>query len=162
MVRSRPTGQAIRRRGLGFAPRSVHVGYMVDKVKLGQVSLRVLRFSSVSIFPPLLHIHRGAVSPPQQQHELCYFHEFHNVRTINYTRACGRTSNKRMSASTWQNCRQVVRIVPVSIATALWLCGVPKLNTPIQSYKADLCGKLRTRSMNQNGFATHKETPLLN
>jgi hypothetical protein len=40
-----------------FAPRSVHVGSVVDIVVLGQVFLRVLRFSSVHIIPPLLHIH---------------------------------------------------------------------------------------------------------
>jgi hypothetical protein len=36
----------------GFAPGSVHVGFVVDKVALGQVFLQVLRFSSVSIIPP--------------------------------------------------------------------------------------------------------------
>jgi hypothetical protein len=30
---------------LGFAPRSIDVGFMVDKVALGQVFLRVFRFS---------------------------------------------------------------------------------------------------------------------
>jgi hypothetical protein len=33
------------------------VGFVVDKVALEQVFLRVLQFSSVSIIPPLLHIH---------------------------------------------------------------------------------------------------------
>jgi hypothetical protein len=32
-------------------------GFMVDRVVLGQISLRVLRFSFVRIIPPLLHIH---------------------------------------------------------------------------------------------------------
>jgi hypothetical protein len=41
------------------------VGFVVDKVALGQVFLRVLRFSPVTIIPPLLHIH---LSPP---HEVC-------------------------------------------------------------------------------------------
>jgi hypothetical protein len=41
----------------GFATRAVHVGFVVDKVALGQVSLGVLRLSPVSIIPPLLHIH---------------------------------------------------------------------------------------------------------
>jgi hypothetical protein len=41
------------------------VGFVVDKVTLGQVSLRVLRFSPANIIPPLLHIH---LSPP---HEMC-------------------------------------------------------------------------------------------
>jgi hypothetical protein len=39
-----------------FAPRSVHVGFVVDRVVLGQVLLRVLRFSSVIIIPPWLSI----------------------------------------------------------------------------------------------------------
>jgi hypothetical protein len=40
----------------GFVPRSVHVGFVVDKVALGQVSFRVLRFSPVSFIPPYLSI----------------------------------------------------------------------------------------------------------
>jgi hypothetical protein len=35
-------------------PGSFHVGYVVDKVALGHVSLRVLRFSPVNIIPPSL------------------------------------------------------------------------------------------------------------
>jgi hypothetical protein len=52
-------------RRTGFAPESTHVGFVVDKVVLGQVFLRVLRFSPANIIPPLLHIH---LSPP---HEVC-------------------------------------------------------------------------------------------
>jgi hypothetical protein len=48
-----------------FASGSIHVGFVVDKVALGQVFLRVLRFSPVNIIPPLLHIY---LSPP---HEVC-------------------------------------------------------------------------------------------
>jgi hypothetical protein len=33
--------------------RSVHVGFVVDKVALGQVFLRVLRFSPVNFIPPV-------------------------------------------------------------------------------------------------------------
>jgi hypothetical protein len=40
----------------GFALASVHVGFVVDKVALGQVFLRVLRFSPVSIILPELSI----------------------------------------------------------------------------------------------------------
>jgi hypothetical protein len=40
-------------------------GFAVDKLALGQVLLRVLRFSPADIIPPLLHIH---LSPP---HEVC-------------------------------------------------------------------------------------------
>jgi hypothetical protein len=39
----------------GFDPGSVHVGFLVDKVTLGQVFLRVLRFSAVNFIPPVLH-----------------------------------------------------------------------------------------------------------
>jgi hypothetical protein len=39
----------------GFDSGSVHVGFVVDKVALGQVFLRVLRFSPVSFIPPVLH-----------------------------------------------------------------------------------------------------------
>jgi hypothetical protein len=38
----------------GFALGSIHVEFVVDKVALGQVFLRVLRFSSVNIIPPSL------------------------------------------------------------------------------------------------------------
>jgi hypothetical protein len=38
-----------------FDPGLVHVGFMVYKVALGQVSPRVLRFSPVSFIPPVLH-----------------------------------------------------------------------------------------------------------
>jgi branched-subunit amino acid transport protein len=45
--------QAVRRRPLtveaGFVPGSIHVEFLVDKVALGQVFLRVLRFSPVNI-----------------------------------------------------------------------------------------------------------------
>jgi hypothetical protein len=39
----------------GFDPGSVHVGFVVDKVTLGQVFLRVLRLSRVNFIRPLLH-----------------------------------------------------------------------------------------------------------
>jgi hypothetical protein len=58
------TGLSPRRPG--FALRPDHVGFVVDKVAMGQVSLRVLRFSPVHISPPLLHTH---LSPP---HEMCH------------------------------------------------------------------------------------------
>ena len=38
-----------------FEPRPVRLGFVVDKVPLGQVLLRVLLFSPVSIVPPMLH-----------------------------------------------------------------------------------------------------------
>jgi hypothetical protein len=48
-----------------FAPGSIHVGFVVDKVALGQVFLPVLRFSPTNIISPLLHTH---LSP---RHEVC-------------------------------------------------------------------------------------------
>jgi hypothetical protein len=39
----------------GFDPGSVHVGFVVDKVALGQVFSRVLRVFPVSFIPPVLH-----------------------------------------------------------------------------------------------------------
>jgi hypothetical protein len=40
-----------------FAPRAVHVGFIVYIVTKGQASLRVLRSSSVSIITPLPYIY---------------------------------------------------------------------------------------------------------
>jgi hypothetical protein len=51
-LRSLVAGLAPRRPR--FAPGSIHVGFVVDKVALGQVFLRVLRFSPVGIIPPPL------------------------------------------------------------------------------------------------------------
>jgi hypothetical protein len=39
----------------GSDPGSVHVGFVVEKVALGQVFPRVLRFSPVSFIPPVFH-----------------------------------------------------------------------------------------------------------
>jgi hypothetical protein len=39
----------------GFDPGSVHVGFVVDKVALGQVFSRLLRFFPVNFKPPELH-----------------------------------------------------------------------------------------------------------
>jgi hypothetical protein len=51
--------QAVSRRPLTaearVRSRVVHVGFMVDKVALGQVFLRVLRFSPVNFIPLVLH-----------------------------------------------------------------------------------------------------------
>jgi hypothetical protein len=43
------------RGGPGSIPWSVHVGFVVDKLALGQVFPRVLRFSPVNFIPPVLH-----------------------------------------------------------------------------------------------------------
>jgi hypothetical protein len=40
----------------GFTPGSVHVGFVVDKVALGQAFFTVLQFSPVNIIPPWLSI----------------------------------------------------------------------------------------------------------
>jgi hypothetical protein len=41
----------------GFTARSVHVGFVIDKMELGQVFLKVLLFFPVSIITLLLHTH---------------------------------------------------------------------------------------------------------
>jgi len=43
--------------GCGIISRSVPVGFLMDKMALGQVSLRVLWLYSVSVIPSMLHIH---------------------------------------------------------------------------------------------------------
>jgi hypothetical protein len=52
-IRSLVAGLSARRPG--FAPRSIHVGFVVGKVALGQVFLRVLRCSPDNIIPPSLY-----------------------------------------------------------------------------------------------------------
>jgi hypothetical protein len=48
----------------GFTPRSVHVGFVVDEVELGQAFLWVIRFSAVNIIPQCLSLPEGwAISP---------------------------------------------------------------------------------------------------
>jgi hypothetical protein len=40
-----------------ISPRPVHMRFVMDKVPVGQVFLRELRFSSVNIIPLMLHTH---------------------------------------------------------------------------------------------------------
>jgi hypothetical protein len=54
----RAMAQAVSRRPPTAEARvrsRVNVGFVVDKVALGQVFLRVLRFSPVNFIPPVLH-----------------------------------------------------------------------------------------------------------
>jgi hypothetical protein len=48
---------ALSLRRIGFNSRTFHVGYGVDKVAMGQVFLRVLPLSAVSIVPQILLTH---------------------------------------------------------------------------------------------------------
>jgi hypothetical protein len=48
----------------GFAPGPIYVGFVVDRVALGQVLLRVLRFSPVIIIPPGFHAHISSEGRP--------------------------------------------------------------------------------------------------
>jgi hypothetical protein len=48
---------AFHRYGPGLIQGLIHMTFVVDKVALGQVFLQVLRFSPVSIIPPMLHTH---------------------------------------------------------------------------------------------------------
>jgi len=45
----------------GFDPISVNARFVVDKVALGQVFLRALRFSPVSNIPPTLYTHLSTI-----------------------------------------------------------------------------------------------------
>jgi hypothetical protein len=47
-------GSGLSPQRTGFAPRSVHEGYVMDKVASGQVIVRVPRLSPVNIIPPRL------------------------------------------------------------------------------------------------------------
>jgi hypothetical protein len=40
-----------------FELSSVHVGFVMDKVSLGQVSLQVIQLSPVNIIPAWIHTH---------------------------------------------------------------------------------------------------------
>jgi hypothetical protein len=42
----------------GFDPREVHVGFVVDRVALGKVFLRVLRFYLVPVVPTVFRTHQ--------------------------------------------------------------------------------------------------------
>jgi len=42
----------------GFHAKSLHVGFVKEKVALGQVFLPVPRFPLVNIIPPMFHTHR--------------------------------------------------------------------------------------------------------
>jgi hypothetical protein len=87
----------------GFAPGSIHVGFVVDKVALGQVFLRVLPFSPASIIPPLLHIH---LSPPR---DVCdtsdqsahYHHLGPKLGAWFLTRYFGWKQNKKVKNRKW-------------------------------------------------------------
>jgi hypothetical protein len=61
-IRIRMAVPGLRRSVAGLSPRragldsgSVHVGFVVDKMAMGQVFPRVLMFSAVNFVPPVLH-----------------------------------------------------------------------------------------------------------
>jgi hypothetical protein len=90
-----------------FVPWSVHVGFVVDKVALGQVFLRVLQFSTVSIIPPCPHtyiiwgINNGHVGGRRSDKIVSpYRHEQHQQHIISahnghckYSPKCNKESN---------------------------------------------------------------------
>jgi hypothetical protein len=47
----RALAQTVSRQS-GLALESVHVGFVVDKVAMGQVSVQLLRFSPIIVIPP--------------------------------------------------------------------------------------------------------------
>jgi hypothetical protein len=56
------TTRMLLTRSPGFVPRTVHGRFVIEKVVVGKISLQVHRFSPVSIFLLLLHIHSRLVS----------------------------------------------------------------------------------------------------
>jgi len=46
---------SISSRRPGFDPKPVNVGFVIDKVAVGQVSHKLLRFHFVSIIPPMFY-----------------------------------------------------------------------------------------------------------
>jgi hypothetical protein len=55
LVKCEITDRTLSPQSPGFNPGSVHMGFVVDKMTLGQDFPRVLRFSSVNFILPLLH-----------------------------------------------------------------------------------------------------------
>jgi hypothetical protein len=87
-----------------FAPRSIHVGFVVDKVALGQIVLLVLRFSPVNIIPPLLHYSSMYQMGDGQRGPLeAKFHTDivlpHNNTAFLHTLTCHNKYTKRLSYS---------------------------------------------------------------
>jgi hypothetical protein len=52
----------------GFDASSVHAGFVINKVAVGQAFLRVLRFSLVNFIPPVLHENGKTENPPHYLH----------------------------------------------------------------------------------------------
>jgi hypothetical protein len=52
----------LRAKRIGFDPRPVNVGFVVDKVALGQVSIPVILLSPVTIIPPIFRTHISFVN----------------------------------------------------------------------------------------------------
>jgi len=57
MPRLRRSVAGLSPRRSGLNPRPVRVGFVLHKVTLGQIFLRVLRFPPVNVIPPMLHDH---------------------------------------------------------------------------------------------------------
>jgi hypothetical protein len=75
------------------------VGFVVDKVALGQVFLRVLQFSPANIIPPLLHIH---LSLPHEvrdsSNQAAHYHHLGSKLGASFlTRHIGWKQNKKVS-----------------------------------------------------------------
>jgi hypothetical protein len=93
----------------GFAPGSIHVGFVVDKVVLRQIFLRVIRFSPANIIPPLLHLH---LSQPREvcdsSNQAAHYHHLGPKSGASFlTRYFG-----------WKQNKKVKKIVSTSVFTA--------------------------------------------
>jgi hypothetical protein len=56
--------------GSGFDPRPVYVSFVVEQATLEEVYLRGLRFSSVTVIPPMLNIHSSTVTDTAKPYQL--------------------------------------------------------------------------------------------
>jgi hypothetical protein len=106
----------------GFDPSPVHVGFMVDKVALGQVSPRVLRFSPVNLIPPVLHY------KDNEKKTIIFITRLHNkpwrlrcVRNI----CCGALHKKNTNYSCYYILRHTKQCVCVYLLRQLPLLVIP-------------------------------------
>lgn len=75
---SQPVSRRFSRRRSWFTPRAVHSRYVVEKVTVKQVYLRILRFSNVSIISPLISNHPWINGPVTQTQSLSNKRKMHS------------------------------------------------------------------------------------
>jgi hypothetical protein len=111
----------------GFVPGSFLLGFMVDKLALGQVFVRVLRWSSVNIIPPWFFI---LISSGGEQ-LACWWPQFNDVispqdiRWMPVHSASFRTYCSKLSSSVW---RVSDPLRPLLYTNKPWLFTVELVN----------------------------------